>query len=90
MPEAQTDHPGEHERRYRRGAGKLGNRGHLCINPPGLAGLEFHFFPTLLPLTGHKPVLLGQASRSCDHKILATLFFSPLLHSSNFYRERDL
>lgn len=58
--------------------------GHLCINPSALARLEFHFFPALLPLTGHKPVLLGQASRSSDYEILATFFSSPLFHSKQF------
>lgn len=66
-----------------------GSRGHLCIHPSALAGLEFHFFPILLPLPGHKPVLLGQAISSSDYKILATLFFSPPFHPSNFYGVHD-
>lgn len=77
MPEAQADHPGA--------PGQAESRGHLGITPSAVAGLEFHFFPALFPLTGHRPVLLGQASRSSVYKTLATLFFSPLFHSSKFY-----
>lgn len=55
---------------------QAGSRGHLCTNPSPLAGLQSHFFPALLPLPGHKPVLLGQASRSSGYNgyILASLF----------------
>lgn len=57
------------------------------MNPSGSAGLEFHFFPTLLPLSGHKPVLLDETMRSSDYKtILAMLFLGPLFRSSNFYQ----
>lgn len=74
-----------------RGPRKLQRSGRLCMNPSESAGLEFRFFPTLLPLSGHKPVLLDKTIRSSDHKaVLAMLFFSPLFHSSNFYRVRYL
>lgn len=57
------------------GPRKLQRSGHLCMNPSGSAGLEFHSFPTLLPLSGHKPVLLDETIRSSDYKtILAMLF----------------
>lgn len=43
-----------------RGPRKLQRGGHLWMNPSGSAGLVFHFFPTLLALSGHKPVLLDE------------------------------
>lgn len=64
----------------------LRSSGHLCMNPSGLSGLEFYFFPTLLPLSGHKPVLLDETIRSSDYKTtLAILFSGPLFRSGNFY-----
>ena len=70
-----------------RGPRELQRSGHLCMNPSASSGREFHFFPTLLPLSGHKPVLLDEMTGSSDYKTIpAMLFFSPLFHSSNFYR----
>lgn len=64
----------------------LRSSGHLCMNPSGLSGLEFYFFPTLLPLSGHKPILLDETIRSSDYKTtLAILFSGPLFRSGNFY-----
>lgn len=68
------------------GLRKLQRSRHVCMNPSGLVGLEFHFFPILLPLSGHKAVLSDETIRSSNYKtILAMLFFGSLLYSSNFY-----
>lgn len=59
---------------------------HLCPNSLGSVGLGFHFSPTLLPLSGYKPVLLDETMRNSHYKtIFAMLVLDPHFHSSNFY-----
>ena len=81
-----TDRPPcDHKRCCQHSPRKRHRSGHLCTNPSGSAGLKFHFFPTLHPCSGPKPVLLDETIGNRDKTVLATLFFGPLFHSSNFY-----
>lgn len=71
---------------YRHGAWRGCRSRHLCLNSLGSEGLGFHFSPTLLPLSGYKPVLSDETIRNSHYKtIFAMLVLGPHFHSSDFY-----